>query len=276
MNKIVKIEYIAEIGWNFMGDMKLAESMIAAAADSGATTAKFQYWNPDKLKPGPWDDDGRREIYQKAKLNKDKISLLSQYCKEHGVNFLLSVFNREDLEFVSEFSTKAIKVPSHEVSNLDLIKTALNQFSRVHLSLGACTEKELDNVARLVKELRPNDKDVTAMHCVSSYPCDAQHINLPRLDKISEIFSNSLGLSDHSQSALIPALALAKGATVIEKHFTTDRDLPGRDNKFAMLPKMFEEMVGHCEEAKQATTDHGIGAQASEHDTMTNYRGRWG
>lgn len=276
MQKKAKIEYIAEIGWNFMGDMELAEKMIEAASASGATTTKFQYWNPDKLKPGPWDHDGRREIYQKAKLSRDKISLLSEYCKKHGVNFLLSVFNREDLEFVSEFSTDAIKIPSHEVSNLDLIEAALKQFSIVHLSLGACAATELGDVARLVKELRPGDKNVTAMHCVSSYPCDAKQINLPRLDKISGMFGNSLGLSDHSQSALIPALAIAKGATVVEKHFTTDKDLPGRDNKFAMLPKMFEDMVRHCEEATQATIDHGIEAQDSERDTMTNYRGRWG
>lgn len=276
MSKSVKKEYIAEIGWNFMGDMDLAEQMIQAAANSGATTVKFQYWNPAKLKSGPWDTDGRREIYEKAQLNKEKIELLSKLCETHTVNFLVSVFNEEDLEFVSQISTEAIKIPSHEVANLELIEAALKRFKKVHLSLGACEPEELQAAAKLVSSLRPGDKNITAMHCVSSYPCEPKQINLPRLDHIAALFDNSIGLSDHTESGLVPALAIAKGATVIEKHFTIDRDLPGRDNKFAMLPEMFADMVAQCETANLAIIDHGIGAQDSERDTMNNYRGRWG
>lgn len=276
MNNKLKIEYIAEIGWNFMGDIKLAEKMIKAAAASGATTAKFQYWNPAKLKSGPWDTDGRREIYEKAKLNKEKIAQLSNLCEHHGVNFLVSVFNKEDLEFVSEISTEAIKIPSHEVANLELIEAALDQFEKVHLSLGACEPNELEAVSLLVKQMRPLDENVTAMHCVSSYPCEPGQINLPRLDHIRSLFDTSIGLSDHTESGLVPALAVAKGASVIEKHFTVDRNLPGRDNKFAMLPEMFAEMVTFCDEAFLASINHGVGAQDSERDTMSNYRGRWG
>ena len=270
------MEYIAEIGWNFMGDIALAEKMIAAASASGASTAKFQYWNPDKLKKGAWDTDGRRQIYEKAKLSEEKISKLTELCDANKINFLVSVFNCEDLQFVLNFSKKAIKIPSHEVANLELINMALNEVEQVHLSLGACSERELMNVVEIVNKSRPNDTNVTAMHCVSSYPCEEKNINLPRLDVLRKLFNCTLGLSDHTTSSIVPALAVMKGVKVVEKHFTVNRDLPGRDNKFAMLPDMFKNMVDNCVSAENALIDHGIDAQESEMDTINNFRGRWG
>ena len=271
-----RMEYIAEIGWNFMGDVDLAEKMISAASASGATTCKFQYWNPEKLKKGAWDEDGRRQIYEKAKLSEEKILQLAELCEANNIKFLMSVFNCEDLQFVTKFSKRAIKIPSHEVANLELIDMALCEMKEVHLSLGACSKEELMEVADLVDKRRPNDANVTAMHCVSSYPCEDKNINLPRLDFIKELFNCSLGLSDHTTSAIVPALAVVKGVSVIEKHFTVDRDLPGRDNKFAMLPNMFKEMVNNCASANNSLVDHGVEAQESEKDTIENYRGRWG
>ena len=270
------MEYIAEVGWNFMGDIALAEKMIISAAASGASTVKFQYWDPEKLKPGAWDTDGRRQIYEQAKLSSEKIKTLSQLCEANDVKFLMSVFNCDDLKFVMKFSQNAIKIPSHEVANTELIKMALSEIHQVHLSLGACSERELMNIAEIVEKERPNDMHVTAMHCVSSYPCEEKNINLPRLDFLHELFTCTLGLSDHTTSSVVPALAVVKGVKVVEKHFTIDRDLPGRDNKFAMLPDMFEAMVNNCISANHALIDHGTGAQESEMDTINNYRGRWG
>ena len=83
-------------------------------------------------------------------------------------------------------------------------------------------------------------------------------------------------MSDHTTSSIVPALAVMKGVKVVEKHFTVNRDLPGRDNKFAMLPDMFKSMVDNCVSAENALIDHGINAQESEMDTINNFRGRWG
>ena len=153
---------------------------------------------------------------------------------------------------------------------------ALNEVEQVHLSLGACSERELMNVVEIVNKSRPNDTNVTAMHCVSSYPCEEKNINLPRLDVLRKLFNCTLGLSDHTTSSIVPALAVMKGVKVVEKHFTVNRDLPGRDNKFAMLPDMFKNMVDNCVSAENALIDHGIDAQESEMDTINNFRGRWG
>jgi len=270
------MEYIAEIGWNFMGDLSLADEMIEAASKAGAHVAKFQYWNPNKLKKGPWDEDGRKEIYFKAQLTDEKIAALHELCGKHGVEFLMSVFNAEDAEFVSKVSKEAIKIPSHEIANLELIEFCLAEFKKVYISAGACTVEELDKVAELVNSTRPEDQNVIVMHCVSSYPCGVERMNLGRIDALRERFANRLGLSDHSTSTLVPAFAVIKGVEVIEKHFTTDHDLPGRDNKFAVLPEDFKALVENCEEARKSVIDLGVAAQDIEMDTMNNYRGRWG
>ena len=270
------MEYIAEIGWNFMGDLSLADQMIGAAAKAGAHVAKFQYWNPNKLKKGPWDEDGRKEIYFKAQLTDEKIAALYELCGKHGVEFLMSVFNTQDAAFVSKVSKEAIKIPSHEIANFELIKFCLVEFKRVYISAGACTVEELDKVAELVNSTRPEDQNVIVMHCVSSYPCGVERMNLGRIDALRKRFANRLGLSDHSTSILVPAFAVIKGVEVIEKHFTTDHDLPGRDNKFAVLPDDFKNLVENCEEARKSVIDLGVAAQDIEMDTMNNYRGRWG
>ena len=272
----MQIDFIAEIGWNFMGDMDLAESMISAAKEANATIAKFQYWNPEKLREGPWDSDGRREIYNKAKLNKEKIDQLASICREKEVDFLVSAFNKDDALFLKEFSEDAIKIPSHEVANTELISFSLENFEKVYLSLGACSHEELLDCSKIVKQIRPNDNNVVLMHCVSSYPCEIDRINLKRIDYLGEIFNGRLGLSDHTSSTLVPALSVIKGVEVIEKHFTVDHSLPGRDNKFAMLPEDFKEMVNLANQASQTIIDRGINAQESEMDTIKNYRGRWG
>lgn len=270
------MEYVAEIGWNFMGDLDLARKMISEASFSGATTAKFQYWNPTKLKQGEWDKDGRRQIYEKAKLNEQKIKELHNLCQKNKLDFMVSVFNREDAEFIGNISKKNIKIPSHEVNNLDLINYCLENFEKVYISLGACSEIELNNAVSLINKKRKGDKNVIAMHCVSSYPCNVDRVNLNRLDVLASKLNNTLGISDHSTSELVPAFAVMKGAKVIEKHFTVDNDLPGRDNKFAILPDGFKNLVFNCEEAKKSLINHGVDAQDIEMDTINIYRGRWG
>ena len=176
----MKIEIIAEIGWNFMGDIELAHKMISSAAKSGASTCKFQYWNPDNLKPGEWDTDGRREIYNKAKLDDEKIHFLKSICSENNVGFLLSVFSKNDALKMYDMGLSSIKIPSHESYNIDMHEFCMTNFKKVYASLGACSEKELTNLITLYKDF-PSESYLNAMHCVSSYPCKNENLNLPRM-----------------------------------------------------------------------------------------------
>ncbi len=265
--------YIAEIGWNFMGDMSLAEDMIAAAVNSGATHVKFQYWREENLKEGEWDKDGRREIYISAQLDENKILKINEIANKYQTNAFFSVFNIRDAKVIKDLGFEIIKIPSHEVTNYELINYCLDNFNMIIFSAGACTEVEFKKIAPLINKC--NNK-VVLMHCVSCYPCLPENANLKRILKMADLCPNvELGLSDHTGSTVLPAVSASYGVTVIEKHFTTNRELPGRDNKFALLPESFLCMVDNHKEALLGLIDHGMDYQDCEKDTVEKYRGRW-
>ena len=271
MNKINKIEIIAEIGWNHMGDNSLAEQMIKSAKENGANTVKFQYWDPVHLKSGAWDSDGRREIYNKAALTIEKVSELQKMSNDIGCDFLISVFGTIGAKSMSDIGIKNIKIPSHETTNKKLIEFCSTHFDYIYFSAGASSEND---VIEAVKILKNGNADFNLMHCVSSYPCADENANLNRINWLSEMHS-SVGYSDHTQSTIVPAFAVLNGATVIEKHFTIDKDLPGRDNKFALDSNEFNEMCKNIHIASDSILDRGNGYQSIEEDTVMNYRGRW-
>lgn len=265
------MKIIAEIGWNHMGEATLAEEMISAASESGANIVKFQYWNPEYLKKGSWDDDGRREIYNKAALNQEKIVGLVELSKKYNCEFLISVFGTIGAKLIHDLGQRTIKIPSHETTNLKLIEFCSNNFSHIYFSAGASSEKE---VYEAVEILKSGSSSFNIMHCVSSYPCPNEKINLSRMAWLGSL-SNDIGFSDHTSSTVIPAIAVTYGATAIEKHFTTDNNLPGRDNKNALEPKAFKEMVNNIYESISALKPLGNGYLDIEADTIENYRGRW-
>ena len=125
---------IAEIGWNHMGDMTLAKDMIWAAKESGCDFAKFQTWSVDRLKPGVWDTDGRREIYENAELDLDKHIELKEYCDEVGIGFMSSVFSIEDAKLLKQVVTDYVKIPSFELRNVELIDYCRKNFNKLLIS----------------------------------------------------------------------------------------------------------------------------------------------
>ncbi len=265
------IEIIAEIGWNHMGDSSIAKKMIYSAKKNGADTVKFQYWDPKHLRPGIWDTDGRREIYNKASLTEEKVLELRDEANKVGCNFLISVFGTIGANIISNLGIKNIKIPSHETTNIKLIEFCSRKFNHIYFSAGASSKEE---VLDAVKILKNGSASFNLMHCVSSYPCEDKNANLNRLNWLSSIHG-SIGYSDHTQSTLVPAFAVSKGATVIEKHFTTDKSLPGRDNKFALDPIEFKQMSENIITASNSIIDRGNDYQVVEEDTVKNYRGRW-
>ena len=149
MNK--KVLLIAEIGWNHFGDIDLAKKMIDSAKLSGADFAKFQTWSVSRLKSGAWDDDGRREIYEKAELSiADHINLIN-YCNKKEINFLSSVFSIEDAKILIDLNVKDVKIPSFESRNHDLISFCDKNFDRIFMSTGT---SKLDEIKESVKFLR--------------------------------------------------------------------------------------------------------------------------
>ena len=230
MNKIL---LIAEIGWNHMGNLDLAEKMIKAAKKSGAHYAKFQTWRVKNLKAGPWDNDGRREIYKKAELTESDYLKILKICKKYKIKFLTSIFNINDFYLLKKLNLSSIKIPSPENRNIPLLKFCNKNFKNIFLSTGAAKISEIKKSFKVFSK----KKNLNLMHCVSSYPCSDEITNLSRINKLKKI-SKNIGLSDHTPDILSSILSLDYNVNIIEKHFTINNNLPGRDNKFAIFIKL--------------------------------------
>lgn len=267
MNKNPQI--IAEIGWNHLGDMELAKKMVKSAAENGAHYAKFQTWSVKRLKPGPWDHDGRREIYEKAELTWAQHMELRDYCESLGIEFMSSVFSLEDLELYSEITTRCVKIPSFESRNYDLIEKCMEVFDEVFISVGTSTWEE---VVKLQKKVDLNK--TTVMHCVSSYPLDPKNANILKLKHLNKLFQ-FVGYSDHMEGVESAKVALEHNICTIEKHFTIDNNLPGRDNKFAILPTQLHNLTQYINLRADMMIDKGLDYQESEAEAREKYSGRF-
>ena len=232
------IKVIAEIGWNHCGDMSLAKQMAKAAQENGATYAKYQTWSVSRLKPGSWDDDGRREIYEKAELSKQDHIELIDYCTSIGIKFLSSVFSIEDAKLLVELGCKEVKIPSFESRNHNLIEYCGQHFETVFMSTGTSTLEEIKESSRHFGSIA----NWYLMHCVSTYPCDYSLANLPKMLELKNIH-HQIGYSDHTMGVAIPIAAVILGATVIEKHFTLSQKMYGSDAMNSIEPDEFKRLV---------------------------------
>ena len=263
------MKIIAEVGWNHLGDMKLAREMIDAASNAGADYCKFQTWSVKNLKPGPWDKDGRREIYQKAELTYEKHIELKEYCDNRNIKFLTTIFNINDLEFLKKLIPDIIKIGSPEAYNLELIAECLNNFKNVIVSTGATKWEEINQYKKL-----NNLNKLILLHCVSAYPCKPENINIPRMNKLREI-TNCVGYSGHFDGIDDAIIAICNNAEFVEKHFTIDKSLPGRDNQFALMPNQLKKICEFRDNFKKMNKFKGLDFQNIEEDVVNGARGRW-
>lgn len=251
--------------------MQLAKKMIDVASRNGADICKFQSWRESNLKSGSWDNDGRREIYKKAQLTESQHYELKEYCELNNVNFLTSIFNINDVNFLKKLNHKLIKVPSHEVYNLDLIKNCLNNFDKVLISSGASNWHEIEEIK---KKFEKQHNKIIMMHCVSSYPLNAENVNFNKMRELIKAYEE-IGYSGHFSGIDDAKIAICLGAKYIEKHFTIDKSLPGRDNKFAINDKELLELKNFRDNYLKMNIDRGLDLQECEKDIYDNYRGRW-
>ena len=270
------VKIIAEIGWNHCGDINLAKQMAKAAALNGATYAKYQTWSVDRLKPGSWDKDGRREIYEKAELSKEDHIELIKYCEGCGIKFLSSVFSIKDAELLIELGCREVKIPSFESRNHELIKFCSDNFDVIFMSTGTSTFEEIRESCRYINYMTT----LYLMHCVSTYPCDPKIANIERMKSLKDArfdlgIDTFIGYSDHIQGVESAKVAIGEGALVVEKHFTTDNDLPGRDNKFAILPEQLKDLYDYTKLREDMFISHGNDYQECESDSRENYTGRF-
>lgn len=263
------IKVIAEIGWNHCGDIDLAKKFVESASKNGATYAKFQTWSTSRLKNGAWDHDGRKEIYEKAELSIEDHQTLIKCCEENNISFLSSVFSIPDAQLLIELGCEIVKIPSFESRNHELISFCDNNFKTIIMSTGTST---FDEISESINKI--HNADLYLMHCVSVYPQDYSEANLPKMKKLMSI-CEKVGLSDHIEGVESSKVAVGEGAVIIEKHFTIDKNLPGRDNKFAILPEQLKDLTDFIKNRELMFKNLGLGYNEKENDSRINYTGRF-
>ncbi len=266
-------QLIAEIGWNHMGNLKIAKQMIKSARDSGASYVKTQIFDTRYLNPGPWDKDGRRQIYKKAQLTKDKYKTLYNYSKKIGIKLFSSVVNKHGVDLLKNFQKDIIKIPSAHNRDIELIQYCLKHFKNVIVSLGATNLNDIKKIIKLNKKKIYKNK-LILFHCVSVYPCKFDQINLPKIKYLKNHY-HKIGFSDHTESIYASVLSLKYNPLMIEKHFTINKNLPGRDNKLSILPKELNEIKKFIEISSKSFKFKGLKFLKEEKVIRNIYSKRW-
>ncbi len=240
---------VAEIGINHDGSVLQAEKLIDAAVESGADAVKFQSYRVDHLLIPSRDRyaqqmDGGESAYQmlrRCELSWEDQAKLKKYVDEKGVLFLSTPFDEESADFLDSIGMPAFKIASSDITHVPLLRHVASKGKPILLSTGMSF---LGEVADAIYHLRSaGAKEILLMHCVSVYPTSPQHMNLRALQTLQSYFELSVGLSDHSEGILLPLVAVALGAVLIEKHFTLDKNASGPDHKASMDPRDLKMLV---------------------------------
>lgn len=253
---------IAEIGSNHNGDMELAKKLIDAAKACGADCVKFQSWSKDTIfsKKVYADnyflrDDYRNrtdytleEIVDAYSIDRADHFLLKEYCDSVGIEFNSTPFSKGELDLlVDELQVRFIKIASMDLNNIPFLAYVARKGRPVVISTGLCGLAEVSDAVRCLKE--NGCDEIVLLHCVSIYPPESDMINLNNIDMLRQTFGCKVGYSDHSLGTLAPILAMGKGACIIEKHFTLDKNMEGWDHKVSADP---EELSVICQAAEDA------------------------
>ncbi|PHS14924.1 MAG: N-acetylneuraminate synthase [Kangiella sp.] len=270
---------IAEAGVNHNGDEALAFALVDAAHKAGADIVKFQTFKAKKLvtKTAPQADyqieNSKKAETQLSMLSRLELSFevhhkLIKYCNKIGIEFLSTAFDMESLSFlINDLALTRLKIPSGELTNAPLVlahaksgcdlilSTGMATLAEIELALGViafgytATENTVPSIEAFQLayyskqgQLALQSK-VTILHCTTEYPAPMQDINLKAMDTLRTAFNLPAGYSDHSQGITIPVAAVARGACIIEKHFTLDNNMEGPDHKASLEPNELTEMI---------------------------------
>lgn len=272
-----KIFIIAEAGVNHNGDIQTAKELIDVAAAAEADAVKFQTFKADTLvcRQAPKAayqmettsaEESQFDMLKKLELTPDMHRELIDYCHEKNIMFLSTPFDLDSLHYLVDCGLAVIKIPSGEITNYPLIREAGRSGKRIILSSGMST---IDEVREAVAVLKENGStDITVLHCNTEYPTPFSDVNLRAMQTIKEETGVSVGYSDHTPGIESAVAAAALGATVIEKHFTLDRNMKGPDHKASLEPNELTEMVRAVRHIEQALGDGEKKPSASEKKNM--------
>lgn len=255
---------IAEAGVNHNGDICIAKQLIDAAADAGADIVKFQTFKAENLviqaaQKAEYQlqttskEESQFQMLKKLELSFEDHKDLIKYAKEKNIGFLSTPFDLDSLQLLIDVGIDTIKLPSGEITNYPLLKKSAETGKRIILSTGMSDLKE---IIAAVKVLKDNGAgEIILLHCNTQYPTLFEDVNLNAMKTIAEATGLPVGYSDHTNGIEVPIAAVALGATVIEKHFTLDRNMEGPDHKASLEPLELKAMVSAIRNIEKAMGD---------------------
>ena len=249
-----KVFIIAEAGVNHNGSLDIAKKMVDAAVSAGADAIKFQTFNAESLvsKYAP------KAVYQKITADKDESQLemlkrleldinahkkLLYYCRKKKIVFVSSPFDIKSIDLLSHLGLKIFKIPSGEITNLPYLRKVGSLRKKLIVSTGMSTLKEVKDALDVLVRSGTRKQDITLLHCNTEYPTPFKDVNLLAMLTIKNRLGISAGYSDHTKGIEVSIAAAALGASVIEKHFTLAKNMPGPDHKASLDPTELKIMV---------------------------------
>jgi len=270
-----RVTIIAEAGVNHNGDLHLAHQLVDAAADAGADYIKFQTFKASSLlrhdapkatyQSEVTDrSEGQYEMIRRLELTHNDHIDLYEYCRRCGIKFLSTAFDIDSLQLLDQLGIDLCKVPSGEITNVPYLRQVARLQRPILLSTGIATLAEIESALTTLHEAGADRKSITVLHCNTQYPTPMSDVNLRAIGTIAQAFKVDVGYSDHTLGIEVPVAAVALGASVIEKHFTTDRSLPGPDHRASLEPDELKMMISSIRHVEQALGDGLKRPSASE------------
>lgn len=259
---IKKTTIIAEAGVNHNGDIELAKKLVEAAANAGADYVKFQTFKADKLvsktakkadyqKNNTKNSDSQYDMLKKLELTVEDHNTIIEHCAVNHIKFLSTAFDLDSIDYLSD-KIDCYKIPSGEITNLPYLEKVAALKLPTIMSTGMASLEEIKNSIEILTRNGLIISNITILHCNTEYPTPMPDVNLSAMKTIQDECNVKVGYSDHTLGIEIPIAAVAMGATVIEKHFTLDKDMEGPDHKASLSPPELAAMVKSIRNIEQA------------------------
>ena len=263
----MKTIIIAEAGVNHNGDIDLAKKLVVEAAAAGVDLVKFQTFLANKIvsstapkaeyqKRTTESGESQFEMIQKLELSRESHEVLIEECRRQGIGFFSTAFDPESFDMLLDLGcVDLIKIPSGEITNLPLLRYMTRLGKPVLLSTGMANLGEVEAAIQVIEAAGTPRHLITILHCTTEYPTPMEDVNLRAMVSMKQAFGVAVGYSDHTPGTEVAIAAAALGATVIEKHFTLDRNLPGPDHKASLEPHELKAMVNAIRNIEVALGD---------------------
>ena len=244
---------IAEAGVNHNGDFGSAIKLIDVASNCGADYVKFQTFKADKITSKKADLAkyqknfvsyvNQQEMLRALELSQEQHKALYTYCSKKSARYLSTAFDNESLSFLEKLGLQHLKVPSGELTNLPYLRKIAALKKDVIISTGMASLTEVADALLALENEGMKREQITVLHCTTDYPAPMADVNLRSMETIKNELGVKIGYSDHTRGWEVAVAAVALGASVIEKHFTLDRNLPGPDHAASLEPDELHKMI---------------------------------